>query len=75
MEVQPRRTGNIQAQAAPVKDQNTISGNQLALYKRPRPDLVIPQLDNTNSMGTMTRRFEALYDRQVEKGRNVDVRV
>lgn len=49
--------------------------DELALYKRPRPDLTIPPLNNQSSLSTMTRRFESLYDTQVEKGRNVDVKV
>lgn len=43
--------------------------------KRPQQAPLVPQLDNRNTISTMTQRFEARYEEQVEKGRNVDIRV
>lgn len=62
---------NLQARQ---RSDNFIGSQQLALYKRPRPDLLLPALENRNSMSTMTQRFQSLYQQQVEKGRNIDIR-
>lgn len=63
------------SQAARRHSEQQINSEQLAPYKRPQPELLAPPPQGRITLNSITERFEALFQEQVEKGRIVDVRV